>query len=110
MSPGCVEHSSLTVSPDPCPGFLSISFGTRFQDGSILFVMLRMDIRFVVALETFEALHHRMIWCRDDGAKGSCSVLQELGSDQCHDFVIVAEAVAGAMQRDKTFATRHISE
>ncbi len=106
MPPGGVEDAPLAVRAHPRPRFLRLLVLAVFEDGSIFFVVLRVDVSLVEALEALETLHDRMVRLRDGGAEGADAVRFELGADQLDVLFGIEEAIRRAMERDEALAGR----
>src|SRR5262249_12616037 len=82
----------------------AVSVLAVLEDGPAFWVVLRVGVGLVPALEAAKALHERMVGLRDDGAKGAGAVAQELRTYQVDVLRRVEEAVRRSVQRDKTAA------
>ena len=110
VSPGGVEDAAFAVSPHPRPRFLPVSFGASLQHRAIFLIVLGVDVRLIPTLEALEALHYRMVRQSDRRPKRAGPVTQELRPDQLHHVLVVAKAVARAVQRHEALARRDVIE
>ena len=108
VSPGGVKDAALPVSPHPRPRLLPVPFRARLQHRAVFFVVLRVNVGLIPAFKALEALHHGMLGQSDRRPKRAGPVTQELRPDQLHHVLVVAEAVARAVQRHEALARRDV--
>src|SRR5688572_3580086 len=106
VSPCGVEHATLAMRPHPGPWFSLTAFGlftfdTVFQNSSVFFVMQVMDVCFIPARESAEAIHDRMSRLSNLCRKHPSAMSLKLGSHQFDDVFIIAPAIRRAMERDE---------
>ena len=110
VTPGGIEDSAFSMSPDPCPRLFGLPFRTSFKNRSIQRIMFRMNVGLVPTLEPLESLHHRVIRFSDRRAERSCSVFHKLGANQTDNGLVISKAKAGTVQRNESFSTGNVVE
>ena len=98
------------MCPNPRPRLAPFGINAIGKHGAILSVVFVMDVRLVPTGETAIVLHERMVWLRDLCSKNTATMTLKLPAHQRDDFVRVAEAIGGAVERREPSSLFDIAE